>query len=577
MLNFLRKIHFRVTISAIIGGVLLLSNINISFSQEVWTSNVENTIIFSSPRLHELTGDSILDVVVGDGIEDSIRGNIRAFDGLNGDPLWAVEVDGDIFSSALFYDVNADGVDDIIMGGRDRQLHAVNGSTGNLIWSFDTTQSSPPGIGWMQFYNAELVPDQDSDGLMDIVLTNGGNPNAMAGEGPRFPGWLLLVSSQDGTLLNQAMVPDSAETYCSLVVADLENDGTIDIVFGTGGETYPGGLWRTTLDDLLLNDLSNAIAFAENDTHGYVAPPVLADINRDNILDVVAADAEGRIAAYNGLTNQLMWDFQLPITECYSTPAIGQFTGSDDLDVYANIGKGVWPFFNKYYQVMIDGETGIPVYLDSIGHQFSSPLSYDFDNDGFDEALLSSNATSIFQPNTYSLFLIDFNDQSMSTIHQQTNSVSGASTPWIGDLDENSILDIVLAVNTGASMFSYSLKRVSTAFSMIEPMLWGSYHGSNYNGVYGFIENTPITILESSASENNVTLIPNPSTGLFEIAHPKGLKHVSIFNGAGQLVFTNRTNSTKKTIDLRHLARGVYFLEMQDYELILHHQKIVIQ
>lgn len=571
------NLHNNTSFSRVLSCILLATNICTCVGQEVWETNVENTIIFSSPRLHELTGDSILDVVVGDGIEDSIRGNIRAFNGLDGEPLWSVEVDGDIFSSALFYDVNNDHVDDIIMGGRDRQLHAVNGTTGDLIWTFDTTQNSPTGIGWMQFYNTELVPDQDSDGLMDIVLTNGGNPNAMAGQGPRFPGWLLLVSSQDGTLLNHAMVPDSAETYSSLVVADLENDGTIDIVFGTGGETYPGGLWRTTLDDLLINDLSNAIAFVQNQVHGFVAAPVLADINRDNILDVIAADAEGRISVFNGQTNQLMWDFQLPITECYSTPAIGQFTGSDDLDVYANIGKGVWPFFDKYYQVMIDGQTGIPVYLDSIGHQFSSPLSYDFDNDGFDEAILSSNATSIFQPNTYSLFLIDFNDQTMSTIHQQTNSVSGASTPWIGDLDGNSVMDIVLAVNTDASMFNYSLKRLSTSFNMVEPMLWGSYHGSNYNGVYGFLENTPITVSENSSGEDLLAVSPNPSTGIFEIVHPAGLKQVSIFDATGQMVFESSGASTYLTVDLRHLAKGVYFLSLVDESITVSHQKIVFQ
>lgn len=549
----------KLYVSVFIFGVFF-SIFNESVGQN-WSTFVDNTVIFSSPRVIDLNGDEVLDVVVGDGIEDSIRGSVRAFNGLDGSSLWSVDVDGDIFGSAMFYDVSGDQIADIFIGGRDRQFHAINGQDGTIIWSFDTTQSAPPGIGWMQFYNSQLIPDIDGDDLMDLVVTNGGNPAALAGEGPRYPGWLLAISSATGELLNAAVVPDSAETYCSLVIADIENNGEFDIVFGTGGETFPGSLWRTTLSDLLSNDISSAIQITENDTHGYVAAPVLADIDNDNVLDIITADAEGRVAAYNGIDNQTMWTFQLPVTECYSTPAVGQFTGSNHLDVYANIGSGVWPFFNKYYQVLINGETGEVEYLDSIGQQFSSPLAYDFDNDGYDEALLSSNATSIFSPNTYSVLMVDFNDVDTVAIFQQQNAVSGASTPWIGDLDGDGIIDMVFAMNTGVSFYSYSLQRQTLPFTLSSEMKWGAYHGSDYNGVYDFLEQTPVStthVLDTLLID--VIIWPNPSTEWMNINGIQQFDNLEIMDARGMTVLKLDLFRDNKGIDVSGLASGMYTL-----------------
>jgi outer membrane protein assembly factor BamB len=556
---------FKSSIIFIKVAFFMLLFVDSSDAQEVWSESVSNTVIFSSPRCVDLNNDDVLDVVVGDGVENQNFGQISAFDGEDGTPLWSTEVNGDIFGSALFYEIDNDGIPDIVIGGRSRQLHALSGADGELIWSFDENDSPPPD-GWLQFYNPELVPDQNSDGLMDLVVTNGGTINALPGEGPRFPGYLVLVSSSDGSVLNKAIVPDSAETYCSPVVADIENDGEIDIVFGTGGETFPGSLWRTTLSSLIQNDISGAIELFENDTHGFVAAPVLADINVDQVLDVVSASAEGQVAVFNGLTNQLLWEFQLPITECYSTPAIGQFVGSNHLDVYANIGKGIWPQFEYYYQVMIDGQTGQVEYFDSIGNQFSSPLSYDFDSDGVDEALLSSNESSIFLPNTYQLIVVDFNDSDTAIIYELNNAVSGASTPWIGDVDADNSLDLFTPINVGQIGSGYSLKRLSTETTLTNPVKWGAYHGSNYNGVYDFIEYTPIGLFDDlGPAESFQTVFSEPldKSRLFD---QDGNKEIELYDLQGKLVFDSSNNKWSVGSCINTINTGVYLLRTKQID-----------
>ena len=108
-------------------------------------------------------------------------------------------------------------------------------------------------------------------------------------------------------------------------------------------------------------------------------------------------------------------------------------------------------------------------------------------------------------------------------------------------------------------------------------MLWGSYHGSNYNGVYGFLENMPINMAEGNSQKNNLLLMPNPSSGVFVIKHANGLHQVSIFNATGKLVFKSIENSSTVIVDLQHLGKGIYFVEAQDMEMTPYHQKIIIQ
>ena len=49
-------------------------------------------------------------------------------------------------------------------------------------------------------------------------------------------------------------VPDNKESYYSPQLYTLP-DGIQMVLFGTGGETHGGSLWRITLDDLIKGDI----------------------------------------------------------------------------------------------------------------------------------------------------------------------------------------------------------------------------------------------------------------------------------------------------------------------------------
>ncbi len=448
-------------------------------SQVIWSVKRDSAISSASPRLIDLTGDKILDVVLSDGIEADTNGHISAFNGLDGSLLWSVNVKGDLYGSALFYDVSGEGVPDVFAGGRNRQFHAVNGKTGKKIWTFDITVSPPPS-GWMQFYDAKLVPDQDKDGFEDIIIANGGDPSALPGDPNRPAGYILILSSKTGKILAQAKVPDNRETYSNLIVADIDNDKNTDIIFGTGGETLSGALWRTTVNDVMKGDITNAIALARGKARGYVPPPVLADINRDSTLDIIAMNDEGLLSVINGKNNQLIWEKHFKGTESYSAPAIGQFTGDENLDIYINTGFGAFPKYTKFYQVMLDGANGSIQYIDSAGFQMSSPLSCDFTGDGYEEGVLSYNEGP---GGPMSIKYIDFYSSETVDLAKQ-EAVNFASTPWIGDIDANGFLDIVYVSYPSFAGREFNLTRIESTYKVPPFMAWSAYHGSNYNGIY---------------------------------------------------------------------------------------------
>ncbi|MEC8927319.1 MAG: hypothetical protein VYB17_03580 [Candidatus Thermoplasmatota archaeon] len=129
-----------------------------------WTATGSNRMM-SSPYTVELTGDGILDIVVGTGIEGDVTGSIIALDGANGTLLWETPASGEMFASAQFAHLDGDETIDVILGGRNHQLLAVSGMNGSIIWQFDSDNDERSK--WYQFYTGQFIDDQNQDGVQE--------------------------------------------------------------------------------------------------------------------------------------------------------------------------------------------------------------------------------------------------------------------------------------------------------------------------------------------------------------------------------------------------------------------------
>ena len=534
------------------------------FSQNIeWINNTPVIRSYSSPRTTDLNNDGVDDVVMGggvDGIETPY--GIIAIDGANGNLIWNVETRDEMFTSPQFYDYTGDNINDVVIGGRDAELRLIDGSNGSVIWEFwEDENMNPNESGWYNFYSPQIITDQNGDSFPDILISNGGDHSLDASETDRPPGHIMIIDGLTGAQYKTAVVPDSNETYLSPILVDLNGDGNQKIIFGSGGETIMGNIWVAELTELLDEDLSNATPLIPNSELGYLAPPSIADLNADGILDIIIQGFDGQVSAINGIDLSLIWQYKIPNTESSASPIIGNFTNDDNsLDVFATIFSGTQSSYNDYYQVLINGVNGNELSKDSIGLiDFCSPIAFDSNLDGKDEVLISviNNNGQWFESE---LILIDFINNSQESLLGPIAGGNVACTPQITDIDNNGLLDLIFSIR-GDSLNPFgdgtfyengiNTMRISTNYTLPESEVgWGSYMGTNFDGQY------------NNGCPGDLGLFAFPS----EACPGENNAMINLYITGGIPPYTYLWSNGETTEDLENIGPGIYSVTVIDSE-----------
>ena len=488
---FIRVFNFNVKIITMVFLSICYFQLN-SIAQLNWSASIDSVSVLSSPRSVDLNNDGIKDVVIGSGTDSAYSNyGVVAINGANGQVLWTTPTRDEIFSSAQFLDVNNDAVKDVIIGGRDAQLLAINGVDGSLIWEFypHFLTHPPADSGYYNFYSSQLIPDITGDNLRDILVTNGGDHQATQFD-PRPPGHLMIIDAMNGSKIAQAVSPDSAEIYCSPVVYDRAGGSSLMVAFGTGGENHGGGFYIANINDVLNNSLANnAILLQSDSSKGFIAPASLADMTNDGISDIIVQSFGGSISAFDGFNFIRLWDNHFPDRESSAAPTLGNFTGGDLIpDVFTVMYRGSTPTYFDYYQIMINGATGQVTWIDSLGDMhFSSSSAFDANGDGRDEVLCSVNEISgSFK---HQLKLIDFQNTTINNISSLESGVNLGCTPLIDDLNDDGLLEIVYVYKLDSlnpsAWTGFKMKSLQTSYSVpYRGMAFSSYMGTNFDGHY---------------------------------------------------------------------------------------------
>ena len=452
----------------------------------------------SSPKASDLNQDGILDIIVGAGRNEfqAAKYGVIAINGANGDTLWTYPCIDQVYGAAVFLDISKDGIDDVIMVGRDRQLYALNGENGDLIWKYELQSNKYDKLGLVRFnfYNPVLVDDYSKDGIPDLLVVNGGNVRAAPGDSlSRYPGTMMIMDGANGDILAIDTMPDGRETYLTPTYYDFDKDGTKEIIFGTGGETITGALYITDEKALLKNDISAATKLMEiKNGHGFIAPPIVIDLNQDGTKDIIALDHGGIITAFDGESYQQLWITTVDNVELNAQPSVGNYNGDEIPDIFINGAKGKWPKNTGSEQFFLDGKNGEVIAKYNIGCAgFASSVSIDIDNDNIEEVLLPVNEYNCRRRNTLytttwlHLFEVDTAYQLTQTLIAGKNI---SSTPFIGDLDADERIDLVYIVNENVRLIyeflGLRVKRLELNIRMPEEKCWNQYLGPNSNNVY---------------------------------------------------------------------------------------------
>jgi len=470
----------------------LIFSIHNLFSQNIiWQRSFYGGQIFSSPRCEDLSGDGIKDVVVGAGVElDTSRHGILALNGLNGNTLWTYPVNDNLFTSAVFSDLNGDGKKDVIIGGRLANLLAIDGVTGQLIWEFHHCNDffgSCIFDSLLNFFTPVEIPDVDNDDVSEFVNTYGGLRQSLAADSVRPNGYLMVISGANGDSIIALPTPDLHETYCSPVIADIDNDGYKEIFFGTGGETIWGSLWMIGLDDLLQKK-PNFVQLISSSFKGFIAPVSLADFNADNVLDIVVMCFDGTLYVINGADFSVIAQRNFSGNESASQPCIGYFNNDHIPDIGVVLYDGVFPDYTAFHKYILDGTDLQAVYSKSEGtFSYHSLLAGNTNNDMVDEVLITNHFNDgISAANQFSIYSYDLVNQDSITYFHSGSAYNYACTPAFNDLDDDGFLDLIFSHSEDSlkNFSQFYITRVGTGIGSGRALSWGEYMGTGRNSIF---------------------------------------------------------------------------------------------
>lgn len=454
-----------------------------------WSIKIDSSNIFSSPRFTDLNKDGIKDVVLGAGIEAVHSPNgIVAVDGKSGELLWSVPSPTQTYTSALFQDISGDGTDDVFIGGRAGSFLAIDGFSGNIIWEFyPASKGNPRLAGILNFYATQWLSDMDNDGYRDLLVSNGGDYLAKPEDKNRKGAVIMVISGKSGSVIQSVNFPEVRETYYAPHLVS-HPDGDL-VVFGSGGETIDGGLWKIQLSDLMKGKMKKATCILRDENKGFILNSVAADLNGDRIPDIMNAGMNAILSAIDGKTDTLLWQHKFPGYECYVTPSLAHLNDDGIPDFFTMIAKGDFPMYQSWRMIAVDGASGEVILDEERGfNQFSPAVFADLNDDRIDEIIFVEN--TLLDPSTFSIInqlsVIDIKNKRNYFVGPVRKGMSMASTPSLVDLDSDGKIEVVLTVTEfgGDEEGAASTIHCIDLDQEVPRISWPSYLGAKENGSF---------------------------------------------------------------------------------------------
>ena len=344
----------------------------------------------SGPALHDLDGDGALDIIFGTRADGTGTRRLMAlkYDGTDV-PGFPVVVDQIVLCHPAIGDLNDDGVYEIVFNTLAGTAYALQ-EDGSNYPGFPRTLS---GVGFnVDWTSSPALGDMDGDGDLEIVLgcNSGGDDSHLiiidtdvvgGTSGDTMSGWPVAL-------------PGSSEG--SPVLADINADGSVDIVHGIGGGSTvaPNNLYAFNSDGTPIAGFPIQLGGP------LMSSATLMDIDGDNDVDIILQ----------------AWDRRLHVW---------------DMPYTFNATRAPWPTFQGnmqrtgvFFPVETDG-VGNPGYVPPAGLQVDSPYPNPFN---------PSTSIRLYVPRDGQLRLdvFDVQGRRVRTLHAGAISEGWHTMTWDG-------------------------------------------------------------------------------------------------------------------------------------------------
>ncbi len=397
--------------------------------------NALNNKLHSSPAVGELFGNGIPYVVVGYGGTGGpiCDGGIAAFRGTDGEPLFTFSLKKfakkqrygsrvfAVWSTPGLADVDGDGKMEIGFGGFDRNVYLLN-ANGSVRWYYnaaDTIWSSATFANIDNDPDLEMIIGTDISGNSRLrpVTKNGGYVYAFKTK-PRKP---MKINFRDSRAYVWQTAFDQV-IYSSPTVADvIPSSPGPEVIVGSGcffpqGSANKAGRWVK-----IMNGKTGQVIRTLSASACMSASPAVGDLDGDGNMEVViTANGHGSIGG-DGQSRVHAW--------------------------HAETGDALWTVTPR--------DRGGN---DEYGGNFVSPVIADVDGNGSLEVVVANNSSvQIYNGATGEALTCEQRDCGGQKLQLYAGSHL-RSTPAIGDIDGDGLLDIVIGAESGSSgaLFSWT-------------------------------------------------------------------------------------------------------------------------
>lgn len=394
---------------------------------------------FGSPTAYDLDGDGTKEIVVATGtVRGGEDGHVFVFNH-DGSLRWHQEMIGKMSGSPAIQDIDKDGVPEIVVSGwRGLQVFNADGTVQEGSWprSFYT-------------HRDPVLADLDNDGDLEIVIPGSGEGSWDSGV------WREGLSKvqafhHDGSVVTGW--PLSIKNTTTVAVADPDKDGLLEVVFGTHGEDKSKFPTEVNQLHMVRHDGTPYSAAWPQTINGWMeAPPVIGDMDRDGIAEIVAL-TPGYVYAFNadGTKQSAGWPIAMEINywSAHNPPVLADIDRDKDLEVIFTTGLmngAKRPWIHSYHH---DGTTvtGWPVSANQVPenrYNSISPLVGDIDSDGIvDIVIRTGEYISVFAPDGVQKFGLGQYQEN------GTGIIGSTPSPLLDDIDNDGKVELLFLSNS---------------------------------------------------------------------------------------------------------------------------------
>lgn len=261
-----------------------------------------------APSYGDIDGDNIPEIVAGSKYGSS-TGKVCAYE-LNGTPVTGFPVEhGYCTRTTPIADIDGDGDMEIIATKRQYptgSVYVYNGN-GTIYPGWPKTLDSVPSASCS-------IGDITGDGQVEIIAQSYNAIHAWSINGTPVPGFPFMLTNS------------AVNSYSSCVLADLDNDGLNEIIFGS--HVLGGGGYVFVLN----GDGTQAVGWPKFTNYWVYGPPAVGDIDGDGNLDVAVGDQVLSGTPTNKLYAWNRFGTPLPGFPVSNIPAINNQIVLADLD-----------------------------------------------------------------------------------------------------------------------------------------------------------------------------------------------------------------------------------------------------